>query len=559
MPRLNRPIKVAAHESSLPFVCAYVEEQRGFEFAGNLSSYVLDILRRRARVVGQRDCASVWLLPEIYWHSVSVMYQHTKAPEIYKALSEFTALSRRYNEMVKPDEVSYYRAEYSPTGTVLRSYQREGIRALEKGSLLLADDMGTGKTLMMLMAWHNLRRKDPSCRLLVFTPNEDVADDWVNEGLKRHIGGNYCSKVIRNRTQLGGYADITLIPYTKIWRTDYDAYLRKLCLLPGTVLAMDEGHLCSAISSHQHKAAYEYAQLAERVWIATGTECRNPREYYGVYRIQRGLPPNHTTEEAWVKYYRDRSGYGWDEDKLKQLRVLRRLFAIRRTKSEVCHELPACTPIRIPCAMHPIQEELYRQMEKEKECEVVATYGNKELSETQFLTVYLRLMQLTSHPLNVEETRVDVTPKLEAILNILDGAGEQKVVVWSNWPKTIDYLHREIAARRPDLTIGIAHGGIDKQVRVMTKQAAQRGELDLVIANPKVWSTGINLQVFSICVRHDHHPSSVQWLQAIDRLHRMGQKLPVTDYHLYHPGTIELRILRHLTEKQRLSTIITGG
>lgn len=557
MPRLNKPIVPAKHETNLPFHCEYSEEQRGFLFSGNISEHVLDILRRKARVLGQKDCSTLWLLPEIFWHTVSAMYKRTKAPELYQALSQLTVLTRRYNFQAGRGPC------ITPTGTVLRSYQVEGVKALEAGSLLLADDMGLGKSLMMLFAWWRLNRHatiNKQHRLLIFTVSEEVADDWINDSLKRHIGGNFCAKVIRDRRQLDGrYADITLIPYSKIWRPDYDAYLRKLCMLPGTILALDEGHVCSAITSHQHRAAYEYSQLAERVWIATGTECRNPREYYGVYRIIRGLPLNHTTEDTWVKHYRDRSGFGWDEERLRQLRVLRRSFAVRRTKQEVCPELPPYTAVRVPCAMHPIQQELYRQMEREKECEVQAEYGTRELTEKQFLTVYLRLMQFTSHPLLLEETRVDVTPKLEAILNILAGAGDQKVIVWSNWPGTIDYLAREIQARVPELRIGIAHGGVSKVERLATKQKAQGGELDLVIANPKVWSTGINLQALSISVYHDHHPSSVQWQQSRDRLHRMGQQLPVTGYELYHPGTIETRILAHLTEKKRLSTIITGG
>lgn len=558
---MRRLIKQAANEQQLIWQVEYREDLRGFRFTGTTPQFITSLLQKRARVIDRENASSVWLMPEIYWQSLVDLWKKHNHSHLEKALSQFKVCTRRYDSMHLAQEPIFKQPCVTPTGTVLRSYQVEGIRALYQGNLLLADQMGTGKTLMMLYTWYLLTKKCSAFpyRLVVFTPNEEVADDWINEGLKRHIGGNYCAKVIRSRANLGiGYADITLIPYSKIWRPDYDQYLRGLLRGGRVILVLDEGHVCSAITSHQHRAAYEYAQLAERVWIATGTECRNPREYYGIYRLSRSLPQQHTTEEAYVKHYRDRSGFGWDEERLAGMRVLRRMFAIRRTKADVCKELPPYTAIRVPCRMHPIQEELYRQMEKEKECEVLAEYGTKELSEKQFLTVYLRLMQLASHPINVEETRVDITPKLDEILRILEGAGEQKTVVWSNWPKTLDYLAREIKARMPGIRLGVAHGGIDKGERTEIKKMGQAGELDLILANPRVWSTGINLQRFSITVWHDHHPSSVQWEQSRDRLHRMGQQLPVTGFELYHINSIEVRILSWLKEKKKLAAIICG-
>ena len=516
--------------------------------AGDEQSWLANHLTTHGKPKGYTPQGMEWFMPEVFWAKVQGIAKHLSYQEFTRGMQQFLNRVRAVPEGKIIPTVT-------PAGTVLRHYQVEAVSRLREGDLLLGDDMGLGKTLSTIHAWwtDEAGGRHP---LLVFVPNEEVGEEWLT-ALRVHykITKDVC--LIRSRKDLAKNYHVTLIPYTKIFRPDYTAYLRQLCK-PGTYLVMDEAHKVSGVDSRQHRAALEYSAEVSRVWLLTGSEVRDPSLYYGLYKIVRRL--KHTDGvnfESWCKYFC--SGRGWNQDRLKELHVLRKTFALRRVKEDVCKELPPLTFIRRPVPMHPLQEQLYRQMEKEKECEIVAEYGNKELSENHFFTVYLRLMQLASHPLLLEETRITTSPKVEALLDLLDGVGDQKVLVWSNWPKTIDHIYDNIRARYPNLRVAKAHGGVSKADRNEAKNQLQAGELDVIVANPCIWGEGVNLQAASVMVYFDYHPSSTRWEQSKSRAHRMGQTRAVTAYLLYHPNSIETKIMDWLQTKRRLSAIISGG
>lgn len=539
-----------------PVLCSYNPERKGFSiYSGGETDWLRAKLSSFAKPKGYTSKGMEWFVPEVFWVRVKELGKALGNREFLQGLQQFHAhvtVREKYNHIL-----GY--CAFTPMGTRLRDYQRQAVTRLLTGDLLLGDDMGLGKTLSVLCAWHMLLNGKKVQQLVVFVPNDDVGQEWIN-ALKTHFGGGN-AMLIRDRRQLGKDAAIILIPYTKIFRPDYCSYLRNLCSSERTVLVMDEAHKVSAPDSKQHRAALEYSKNVGWVWLLTGSEVRDPSLYYGLYKIVRRLDPvsDGMSYDTWCKYYCAKGGRGWNQDRLKELNILRNSFALRRVKEDVCQELPPLTFVRRPVPMHPLQEQLYRQMEKEKECEIVAEYGSKELSENHFFTVYLRLMQLASHPLLLEETRITTSPKVDALLDILEGVGDQKVLVWSNWPKTIDHIHDSIRSKLPYLRISKAHGGVSKTDRNTAKEALQSGNLDVIIANPCIWGEGVNLQAASVMVYFDYHPSSTRWEQSKSRAHRMGQTKAVTAYLLYHPNSIETRIMDWLQTKRRLSAIITGG
>jgi len=506
----------------------------------------------------QRQC---WWISEIYWKPVEQLAaQWGFPPCLTNAVKGFQLYTKRLESLAIGDL-----PKVTETGTKLRGYQLQAVRRMMAGDLLLGDTMGAGKTLSALYAKHLCWYYT---RMLVLTPNDDVSHEW-REAAIQHLGmADKDILMLTDRRQLDKRGKLMLVPYSRFWRQDFDSYVNENCGQE-TVLVLDEAHRCSSIHSQQHQAAHALALKAGRVWLLTGTEVRDPSQYYGLYKIVRRMKPDarssmvavgtgsKLSSDAWQSYYGQRGGQGWDTKRLETLNFLRRGFALGRTKEQICSELPPLTWINKPVPMHPIQEALYRKMEKEKECEVLTQFGETELNETNFLTVYLRLMQLASHPVLLDETRVADTPKLETLLDIIEGMGSQKAIVWSNWPKTIDYIHSKIQKEFPWLTVAKAHGGVSKTDRNDAKSGLKAGLVDVIVANPCVWGEGVNLQAASVMAYWDYHPSSVRWEQSNNRLHRLGQTKPVTAYKIYHPNSIETRILSWLQEKKRLSTIIT--
>lgn len=436
----------------------------------------------------------------------------------------------------------------------LRPYQIQGAHRLVKGNLLLGDDMGTGKTCQMLAALAAIEKQ-----ALVVVPNDSIAWEWQAQVEKFNLP--FQSLVIdRSRREDPGTFDLYFVTYAKARRPDYLQHLLKL--VEGRVLILDEGHRAGRVTSQQHHACYELSENAERIWVSSGTEVSGtPDDYYGVFRL---VVPCHygphllVGPELWVKYFKAKGTKAWAEARLKEdLHTVRRGFGLRRTKAEVCKELPPITEIDYALPMHPIQVAQYMDMKRDLQTKVQSLYGEQELTENQFIVAYLRLMQLAAHPMLLGETRVNLTPKTERLLELVEDAGDQSVLVWSNWPDVIEWLAGHIRDKGIDCLA--VHGGTSQAQRTAARDAFMERRVRCLVANPGVWGEGVNLQVASIMIDHDYHPSLSRWKQSRARAHRIGQTLPVTSYRLYHSGSIERQILDWLQEKGRLSAIITGG
>ncbi len=451
-------------------------------------------------------------------------------------------------------------------GTSLRHYQVSAVRRLIQGSLLLGDDMGLGKTLSVLHAWLNLPDRPG---LVVVLPNDDVAGDWMKCN-SEHFNGWIQMHLITSRNclkKIGDPGTVVLVPYSKVWRDDY--YQALLQRAPGCVLVFDEAHRVSRSSSKQHSGCYALAQAALMVWCLSGTEVSNtPDQYYGMYRIVQQpvytdypfAEPQGLTEKAWIKFFRDTTQRNqWNEKNLASLKVLRQGFALRRTKEEVQKDLPPLTIITHLCTMDPITRKIYRDLEKDCEAELIRQGNPEILKEDHFWTIYLRLIQLCSHPLLLGEERVPVPSKWDRLEDILaECSGSQQVGIWSNFPNTIEWLGNKIREHFPWLTVETAHGGVSKEDRARIKTGIQEGEVDVVIANPAIWGEGVNLQAISCGVYWDHHPSLVRRKQSQSRFHRMGQTKPVTLYDLAYRDSVDVRLLEWLSEKGKLARLITG-
>lgn len=447
-------------------------------------------------------------------------------------------------------------------GTELRPYQLPAVQRLLQGNLLLGDDMGLGKTLSVIHAWQQI----PEYQLVVVVPNDDVAGDWI-QCIERHFGGDISYELITSRKDVDTDADLILIPYSKVWRAGYfEAMMERM---GNSIIVFDEGHRVSRAASNQHQGCYSLALSAVAVWVLSGTEVSNtPDQYYGMYKLVRrpvfdtytGTKPEMVTEKAWITYYRDVSARSqWNTARLTNLRTLREGFALRRTKEEVQTDLPPLTLETCPCTLDPITRKIYRDLEEEAEAELMRQGNPEVLKEDHFWTIYLRLIQLCSHPMLLGEERVPVPNKWERLETILDDcAGAQQIGIWSNFPRTIEWIADRIRQCYPWLVVETAHGGVSKEDRARIKEGVQQGQVDIVVANPAIWSEGVNLQAISCGIYWDYHPSLVRWKQSQSRFHRMGQTKAVTLYLLAYRNSVDMKLLDWLQEKGRLSRLITG-
>jgi len=517
-------------------------------------------LKAYAQPIVVREDGWHYYVSEIYWKTMFDQFEKIGYVPAER-LREF------YKQRKEPPWVAPYKIPVVTLGgTTLRPYQESAVTALHKGNLILGDDMGLGKSCATIHAFSLIQ--EDNMKLVIVVPNDDVAGDWV-KCINEHFAGLFTHTLVTSRDDMKLLRDsnIVLIPYSKVWRQGYIEPLMEL--MPESILVPDEGHRISRVNSKQHSGCYQLATAALAVWVLSGTEVSNtPDQYFGMYRVVRQpnfedykYKPEGVTDKAWVSYFRDTTSQNqWHTPRLESLRTLREGFALRRTKEEVQKDLPPLHIIPIECTLDPVTRKIYRDLEVLCQAELMKQGNPEVLKEDHFWTIYLRLIQVCSHPMLLGEERVPVPNKWERVEDLIgECSGAQKIGIWSNFPRTIEWVAEKTREAYPWLTVATAHGGVSKEERKEIKEGIQAGQVDVVVANPAIWSEGVNLQAISAGIYWDYSPRLVQWKQSQSRFHRMGQTKPVTLYLPTYRNSIEERIIEWLTEKGRLAKLVTGN
>ena len=87
----------------------------------------------------------------------------------------------------------------------------------------------------------------------------------------------------------------------------------------------------------------------------------------------------------------------------------------------------------------------------------------------------------------------------------------------------------------------------------------QRGQKQVFVVSLKAGGLGLNLTGANYVIHLDPWWNPAIEQQATDRAHRIGQKQPVTVYHLVSSNTIEEKILRlHKVKRDLADTFLAG-
>ena len=143
--------------------------------------------------------------------------------------------------------------------------------------------------------------------------------------------------------------------------------------------------------------------------------------------------------------------------------------------------------------------------------------------------------------------------KLEALDGILKDH-PTKVVVFTQFTATLDFLARELQARG----VGVAtfHGGLSEAAK---EQAVARfRDHERVLLSTEAGGEGRNLQFCHVLVNYDLPWNPMRVEQRIGRVHRLGQEHDVRVYNLAAEDTIEAYVLDTLYRKIRLFELVVG-
>ncbi|MEP6488374.1 SNF2-related protein [Microcoleus vaginatus GB2-A3] len=435
-----------------------------------------------------------------------------------------------------PDELDLYQP--------LRGYQQEGIGWLvDKSSALLADEMGTGKTVQTVNAIRLLFRKGKIKSALIVCPPAVIGSVGISietekpEGWSGHFylwAPELLVTVIRGSREHRKLAWETPV---HVYITTYDTIRNDLSeglltdLNKFDCVALDEAQNIKNKNSGRSKAVRQLQ--AQYRWALTGTPIENSIE--DVKSLFEFIEPGFFN-----------SGINYSNQEIKDTI---KPYMLRRLKQEVLKDLPDKTYQENWLDLDDEQRNAYNNALNAGRLNIKNSLGNESQVQTHIFALIGKLKQIC----NFAEGK-DESPKTERLLEYLETivANNQKVLIFSQYVlEGVDKLAKLLG--KQGIRFVLYKGGMSEQERnQVISDFRSKPDVNVFLATIKSVGFGVTLTEASYVIHFDHPWNPAQMQNAEDRAHRIGQTKKLTVYSFWMKDTIEERIKKKLTEKHLL-------
>ncbi len=464
----------------------------------------------------------------------------------------------------------------------LFGYQLEPAIACARGAtrLLLADEVGLGKTIQAGLVLADLRARDESARALILCP-AGLCAQWVQElDVRFRIAAMVVDRAAMRRLQ-GSAADVGPWeqPSTAVASIDFakrPEVLRSMEAVRWDLLIVDEAHLC-AVAPERAAAVTWLAKRARRVVLMTATpHPGEPGAFESLCRIGR-LPG----EGPALLFRRTRAELGLASG--RRCRILavassaseRRLHALlERYTSLVWDAAPGGrAPADARLAMVVLRKRaascaasllasLSRRLRwladpgeaAQPQLQLPFDDGDEPDASDEEPGLALAApgladgeaeRRMLQRLIDLAGAAVSRDSKPRALARLLRRVREP-AIVFTEYRDTLKHLDETL---RGDRTVATIHGGMDRAARAEAVGAFNRGEASLLLATDAA-AHGLNLQSRCRLVVSLELPwNPVRLEQRIGRVDRIGQRRTVHALHLVGRHTGEDEVLARLAAR----------
>lgn len=403
-----------------------------------------------------------------------------------------------------------------------------------EGSALFFEQ-GTGKTWIIMGVIERLiETLNRHVKVLLIVPLSNFDSTW-GKLLDEHFGENEhrLSYVLYNYEQ---------VPKNIKW-------LRKakwdLVVYDESQRLKDRGGLAS-------RTAKKLAGSATKRIILSGTPIEQaPQNLWAQLRF--AAPECFGTRwKDFEDQYLSRTGYMGYKRKFRPERLeafLARLkpYAIRLKKEDVL-KLPPMKVKRVPVVLLGRQRQVYDQLETD----MVTTIEGRDITADLAITLTVKLQQVCNGFLYTDDGSLVAVgrAKLRRVITLIHRA-DKPVVVFFKYREDLRQLQNALGNYR----LGVISGRTRK-TNSATIEAFQRADIDVLLCQIKSGGVGIDLYRAHHAIFYSMTFSSIDYEQALARLHRIGQNQPVTIWVLYAQNTVDAEIISSILEKRSVSEAI---
>lgn len=438
----------------------------------------------------------------------------------------------------------------------LRDYQIDGFHWLnfltEVGwGGILADDMGLGKTVQTLALLQYAKERNENFKAIVVCPNT-LLFNWVNEIKKFTTDITYYIHHGRERMKLTANKHIKEHVFITTYGT-LRSDIRHISELKFDFIILDESQ---AIKNYQSKITKAACLLKGGTRLClTGTPLQN--NTFDIYAQMNFLNPYMLGS---VEYFHQEFSMPIDKmadaQQKMHLRKILYPFILRRTKEQVAPDLPPKQEMVIYCEMGDEQRkiyEIYRSMFREKVITEIDKQGLQRSSLT-ILQGLMKLRQICDSPSILKEKDEHELPNASTKLDelsreMVENISEHKVLIFSQFLGMLALLKERFKE------LGIIYEYFDgsntnKEREASVNRFQNDSTCRAFLISLKAGGVGLNLTSADYVYIVDPWWNPAVEEQAIDRVHRIGQKKNVFAYKMICRNTVEDKILQ-LQERKR--------
>lgn len=458
-------------------------------------------------------------------------------------------------------------------GLELMPHQARLIASAAAGhrTFLLADEPGLGKTAQALLA----ARAANAYPLLAVVPNV-VKTNWAREaGL--WTPQKTATVIHGDGDTIDGFADIVVVNYEVL-----DRHVGWLGDLGFRGMVVDEAHF---IKNRKSQRSRNVLQLSERI------RTRTPRP---LLMALTGTPLINSIEDFTAIW----QYLGWIDEKGPRAELMESLedteltpadpgfYAaarasvidlgiVRRRKVDVAADIPARRIADLPVELDGALGRSIRDAERELANRLVQRYQTALETRTSGTTVEGIDHELVRRVAGWERTEMANAKTGENVFTLVRRIGTAKAGLAADYAaqlaqnvgKVVFFArHIEVMDAAEELFTerGIRFSSIrgDQTARNRQKNIdafVNDPEVSVAVCSLLAAGVGLNLQVASNVVLAELSWTNAEQTQAIDRVHRIGQDMPVTAWRIIAAQTIDTRIADLIDSKSSLAARALDG
>ncbi len=458
---------------------------------------------------------------------------------------------------------------------------------------------GSGKTTVALTIYQMLKNNKKVNVLFVVGPPASFFP-WRNEFLENlghspdyvilpGLEKNERKNEYYNTSQL---KELYLISFQTLMNDSEDIKIFLKNSKVKAMLILDEAHYIKQLGGNWANAALSIAPEANYRMILTGTPI--PRSYTDLFNMFEFLYPDYTIIDEETKFrlmeYEKESNFDRATSVLEE-KIGPLFYRVRKTELKLEPQV-FNEPTQV--LMNPIERKVYDAIfmnimhysrnDYLKNIELVSLLRRGRMIRLRQTISFTGLLgtvlenynenlipedsEIKDYILNYE--KLEIPAKIQKLLEMVKDLNSkgQKVVVWSNFIKTISYIEKlftkegmyckKIIGDTPFERMNYKDEETREKIR--DEFIDIKSGLDILIANPAACAESISLhKTCSNAIYYDLTYNCGQFLQSLDRIHRVGgsEEKPSYYYFLQYTCTMENDILENLNLKsRRMSEVI---